>query len=366
MPRHRQRLRLGAPVSAAAILAVGLTVHLAPEAPPVPAVRPAVASPPSFRFAAGGDMGYSPEADGTLRALAASGAEFALHFGDMAYDQMQPEPAWCRFVQERVGAAFPYELVTGGHDLNEGQGSIDKYAACLPDRLHSTGTYGKEYFFDYPAAHPLARVIMISPSITFPDGQTYDYSRGTPHYQWLRSAIDGARAAGTRWVVVGMARNCITAGEKHCEIGPDTFNLLVDKRVDLILQGHEHGYERSKQLATGPNCPEVTRNAYNAACVTDDGADGVYEKGGGPVIVVAGTLGIALRPMHPRDTEAPYFVTMMGSNMNPTHGVVRFTVTETDLRAEFIRGAGGTFTDAFTITGPPPTSAPAPSPAPAH
>jgi len=59
-------------------------------------------------------------------------------------------------------------------------------------------------------------------------------------------------------------------------------------------------------------------------------------------------------------------VTMMGSNMTPTHGVVKFTVTETDLRAEFIRGAGGTFTDAFTIAGPPPTSAPAPSPAPAH
>jgi hypothetical protein len=357
-------MRLWAPLTAAATLAIGLTVPLAPEPSVAPAATPAVASSASFRFAAGGDMGYSPEADATLRAEAASGAEFALHFGDMAYDQMKPEPAWCRFVQERVGATFPYELVTGGHDLNEGEGDIDKYAACLPDRLHSTGIYGREYFFDYPAANPLARVIMVSPSITFPDGQTYDYGKGTPHYQWLVDAIDSARAAGIRWVVVGMARNCITAGEKHCEIGPDTFNLLVDKRVDLILEGHEHGYERSKQLASGSNCPEVTRNGYNPACVVDDGADGVYTKGAGPIIVVAGTLGIALRPMHVKDPEAPYFVTLMGSNMNPTHGMVKFTVTGTDLRAEFVRAAGGTFTDSFTIA--PPTTAPAPSPAPAQ
>jgi hypothetical protein len=348
------RQRMWAPITAAGILAVALTVHMAAEVHPP--VRPAVASPASFRFAAGGDMGYSPEADATLRSEAGSGVDFALHFGDMAYDQLKPEAAWCRFVQDRVGPTFPYELVTGGHDLDSGEGSIENYAHCLPDRLRSSGAYGKEYFFDYPAGSPLARMIMLSPSITFSDGQTYDYSRGTPHFQWLVNAIDGARAAGIRWVVVGMARNCITAGEKHCEIGPDAFNLLVDKRVDLILQGHEHGYERSKQLASGPNCPEVTRNGYNPACVADDGADGVYTKGAGPVVVISGTLGIQLRPMRAHDPESPYFVTLMGANMNPTHGFVKVTVSETDLHAEFVRAAGGTFTDAFTIaaTAPPP------------
>jgi len=99
--------------------------------------------------------------------------------------------------------------------------------------MGSTGTYGKEYFFDHPAAAPLMRVIMISPSMTMPDGTLYDYSPGTAHWQWLVDAIDGARAAGIRWITVGMARNCISTGEKGCEIGPDVFNMLVDKRVDL-------------------------------------------------------------------------------------------------------------------------------------
>jgi len=35
--------------------------------------------------------------------------------------------------------------------------------------------------------------------------------------------------------------------------------------------------------------------------------------------------------------------------MNPTHGFVRFTVSERELGVEFVRTAGGTFTDAFTI-----------------
>jgi hypothetical protein len=243
------------------------------DAPPPNSAAPG--TPPgdgSFVFAAGGDMGCSPEAAATLEGIHGSGADFALHFGDMAYDQAPApyEASWCDFVHARLGAGFPYEIVTGGHDLGEGttkgaeyEGSIDRYAQCMPDRLGSTSVngagYGKEYFFDHPAARPLARFIMISPSITMPDGTTYDYTANppSPHYQWLVDAIDGARAAGIRWVIVGTARNCITAGEKHCEIGQDVFNLLVDKKVVLILQGHEHGYERSKQLATGPNCPAI-------------------------------------------------------------------------------------------------------------
>src|SRR5256714_2351422 len=205
---------------------------------PAPSGAPAGAPPGggSFAFAAAGDMGCSPDAAATLEGIHAAGVDFALHFGDMAYDQAPApyETSWCNFVKARLGADFPYELVTGGHDLDEGaskgaqyQGSIDNYVKCVPDHMASTSVngsgYGKEYSFDHPAAHPMSRLTMISPSITMPDGATYDYTANppSPHYQWLVDAIDGARAAWFRWVIVGTARDCITAGEKHCEIGPD-------------------------------------------------------------------------------------------------------------------------------------------------
>ncbi|HEV8623357.1 MAG TPA: metallophosphoesterase, partial [Acidimicrobiia bacterium] len=329
------------------------------------------------------------------------GADFSLHFGDMAYDQAAApyEATWCSFVHARLGDAFPYEIVTGGHDSDEGttkgaqyEGSIDRYVQCMPDRLAASSVggagYGKEYFFDHPAGHPLARFIMISPSITMPDGTTFDYSANPPsdHYRWLVDAIDGARAAGIRWVVVGMARNCITAGEKHCEIGPDVFNLLVERKVDLILQGHEHGYERSKQLASGPDCPAIPLGVpAPAACIADGGSSGVYTKGAGPVLVIAGTLGIEQRPMYPQDPEAPDFVTLMGGSCHtgvysisdgaallrdgapcsPSRapGFVKYTVSAQRISAEFVASTPRVFTDAFTITDPAWSPAPATVPA---
>ncbi|HVW32053.1 MAG TPA: metallophosphoesterase [Acidimicrobiia bacterium] len=355
--------RVRALMRTGAVLLAVFSLNLAPQAPAATATAPA---PASFSFAGGGDMGYSPEAAAVVKGIASAGVDFSLHFGDMAYDQIYPESAWCDFIkdpQNGVGPDFPYEIVAGGHDLGTGPGPaaqyrtlIDKYTACVPDHMNSTGTYGKQYYFDHPAGAPLLRVIMISPSITMPDGTTYDYSPGTPDWQWLSDAIDGARTAGIRWVAVGMARDCISAGEKSCEIGPDLFNLLVDKRVDLILEGHEHGYERSRQLATGPNCPAVPVDAVNPACFADDGSGSTYTKGRGPIVVVAGTLGIPLRPMNPADSEAPDFVTLMGSNINYAHGFMKYTVTADRIQAQFVRTSKGTFADQFQIVDPDPAT----------
>jgi hypothetical protein len=359
--------RFRAPTHAGAVLAVAFAFTLVPKAPA--ATPPLPSAPTTFSFAAGGDMGYSPEAAATIKGIAGAGVDFAVHLGDMAYDQIYPETAWCDFIKDPmngVGPDFPYQIVAGGHDLGRGPGPsgqyrtlIDKYVACLPDRMNSTGTYGKQYSFDHPAAAPLLRMIMISPSITMPDGTAYEYRPGTANWQWLVEAIDRARAAGIRWVAVGMARNCISAGEKQCEIGTQLFNMLIDKRVDLILQGHEHGYERTRQLATSPACPGIPLNRVDPACFADDGSGSIYTKGAGSIVAVAGTLGIGLRPMNPRDSEAGYFATMMGSNLNPGKGFIKFTVNSERIRAQFVRTGKGMFADQFEIIDPTP-SAPTP------
>ena len=344
-----------------ATVGVNFVAQAPAEVPPAPTAPPA---PAAFSFAGGGDMGYSPEAAAVIKGIAGAGVDFSLHFGDMAYDQIYPESSWCDFIKDPkngVGPDFPYEIVTGGHDLGSGPGPaaqyrtvIDKYTPCVPDHMNATGVYGKEYYFDHPAAAPLLRVIMISPSMTMPDGTKYDYTAGTAHYQWVSDAIDAARAAGIRWIAVGMARDCISAGEKSCEIGTDLFNLLVDKRVDLILEGHEHGYERSRQMETGPACPAIPVDTVNAGCFGDDGSGSNYTKGHGPIVVVSGTLGIPLRPMNPQDSEAGDFVTLMGSNINPTHGFMKYTVSTDRIQAQFVRTGKGTFADQFSIVDPNP------------
>ncbi len=388
------RTRLFRLTVAVAALSAGLASALAG-----PAVRAAVDPPaatPSFTIGAAGDMGAAKSAATTLTNLGQAGTSFFLHLGDFSYGETipggtstNPDPAaaeaenWCNFVKTKANlpSGYPYELVSGGHvsqAISGQDGPLEDYTACLPDQLHSTvapgSEYGKDYYFDYPPAAPLARVFMVAAGETFTNGGAPDdYSAGSANLAWLSGAINDARTHGIPWVFVGMAFNCVTAGDKHCEIGADLFNLLVAKKVDLVLQGHEHGYERSGQFALDPAaCPAISVSgngtgtpAYNKGCMPNDGSSGAYDKGVGPVVVIAGTAGVALRSMDvpgtPDAAEAPYFAKLMGSN-NPDadHGFMKYTVTPTQLTATFVsdNDAAAPFSDGFTITGHGPTTPP--------
>lgn len=317
----------------------------------------------SFTFTAAGDFGGTANTDTVLSGIGAAGAQFHLTLGDLSYGDKSPETAWCSYVQGKVGANFPFELVSGNHDM-DGQptGHINNFVTCLPDRIGNlTGTYGKEYYFDYAS---LARVIFISPNLTI-DGDPYAYTAGSAHYTWLVNAIDGARSANLPWVIVGMHKDCISTGVKSCEIGTDLFNLLVSKKVDLVLQGHDHNYQRSKQLAFNASCTMIIPNAYDAPCVNDDGADQQYPRGGGMVLTIVGTGGKSLYTSNPADSEAGYFARIFVPTVDtPSYGFLKVNVTATQLSGQFITTtAGSNFTDSFTISGAlPPTPTPAPTP----
>jgi len=306
----------------------------------------------SFTFAAAGDHGANPRTAASFAALDASPASLYLALGDLDYDETATDQAWCDYVHQRLpmkGFDYPFEVVAGNHEDDLGpHGAILDFAACLPDRLNSSpgpgSAYGAEYSFDYPAAAPLARFIMISPELTV-NGTTYHYVPGNAHHDWLVSTIDAARAAGIPWVIVGSHFPCLTAGVKQCDSGSALMNLLVDRRVDLVLHGHEHSYQRSKQLALQPQtCPSIASTGYNASCVADDGLDGIYPKGAGSVDVIAGTFGRSLYPVSRVDPEGPYFAAMDGTS----NGFVQYEVSAERLDATFVSGVG-TFSDSFSI-----------------
>ncbi len=321
---------------------------------------PSSAQSSNFTFTTVGDLGSTTNTDGVLNGIAASGAQFHLALGDLSYSTVGAEGVWCNYVQSKVGATFPFELVSGNHDADGSpNGHIDNFVACLPDRIGNlTGTYGKEYYFDYSN---LARVIMISPNLTL-DGETYTYTVGNAHYNWLANAIDGARAANIPWVIVGMHKVCITIGVKSCEIGPDVLNLLVSKKVDLILEGHDHNYQRSKQLALNAQCAAIVPNMYNANCVSDDGADQQYPKGGGAVLMIVGTGGQSIYPSNHTDSEVGYFARYVRAfDEVARYGFLQVNVTSSQLNAQFVgTSSGSTFTDSFVINATS-TATPTPS-----
>jgi hypothetical protein len=117
--------------------------------------------------------------------------------------------------------------------------------------------------------------------------------------------------------------------------------------VDLVLQGHDHTYQRSKQLTC------AFRNAFVGACVVDDGADDTYTKGAGTVFVIAGAFGRSFATINPGDPEAGYFARWMGKRANPTYGFVTYTVTPGEIVAQYVGTSDGGFTDSFRLVSHP-------------
>ncbi len=246
-------------------------------------------------------------------------------------------------------------FITGNHDTDDsGPGSLDgpdDYIASCPFTLSIpvSGTYGKEYYFDYPVPSPSIRFILVAAGIGGSEAN-YDYSAGTAHYDFVASAIDGARASGIPWVAVAMHKGCIYAGDKSsCSFPVDLFNLLLTKKVDLILQAHAHYYERSKQLS----CADV--DIFTPSCVVSEGPS--FTKGTGSIIIIDGTFGDGNRSIDPSDTEAPYFATLMDSD----YGFTKYTVTPERIDAAFISSTGS-FTDAFSIAAACTSNCPPPPP----
>jgi hypothetical protein len=285
-----------------------------------------------------------------LNAVKASNLNFFLAIGDMSYSDITPESAWCNYVKARVGSGFPFELLSGNHEDDGPDGLISRFDDCLPHQLGGlTGTYAKQFYFDYPANNPLARFINISPNLTFPGEGTWSYDRGSARYNWTASAIDQARSAGIKWVIVSIHKYCISMVSGSCQIGPDIMNLLIQKKVDLYFQGHDHAFNRSKQLALRSGCSAVSPGSFDVDCVVDNGSDHLYGKGAGTVILTIGAGGESIGGVDTHDREAGYFASWMGSNANPTYGFLKVTVSNTKITAQFIRGSGGSFSDTFTI-----------------
>ena len=297
----------------------------------------------NFRFAAAGDFDNNDNADKVLRAIGASDADFTLALGDLGYVGNGNEHAWCEFVKERVGNDHPFQLVAGNHDDGSKDGDIQEYAKCLPNKVDTlVGDYAIEYYFDYK---DLARFILISPDI---QNYGYNYENGNEHLQWVIDAVSDARKNGIEWIILGMHKNCITPGEKTCEIGDDLLNTAIELKVDIILQGHEHAYFRSKQLALNPDtCPAIVVNAYDEKCVVD--GDNELKKGAGTAIVISGAGGKELRAQNSKDPERDYFASINSSDSSASYGYSYFDVRKNVLKSSFVP-AVGSFSDQFLIS----------------
>ena len=357
-------------------------------------VPPANAVSASFSFAASGDMGSLTVSSSvnSLNRLMTASPNFFLGLGDFSYDPSVTGNTWCgQFKSSFNGIQIlPGDHDTGGHNsatFGETH-SYERYVNGCPLTLGvplvcgpvSGACYGKEYYFDYPAANPFARLIFASPKIYNMTGvctsspncssQTgqpctdqygcWQYNANDIHYNWTASAIDDARARGIGWVIVATHKLCISSADATCSTGIAFFNMLVQKKVDLIIQAHDNAYERSKQLALNSgSCPKIATDGsgyavYNSGCVVDSGL-GNYTRGLGSVVVVQGAwendlYGVNASASTPANAaEAPFFAELMGKN-TPGNGLGFTKYTASASRIDVQTSFSGGFSDSFSIT----------------
>lgn len=301
--------------------------------------------PPSgntVTFAAAGDFGGQEILGGVLLDEIAVRGDVDAFFllGDVTYGQ-KSAGGWCDWVHGKLGATFPMQLVGGNHeDDGSSDGFILDFTSCMPDRLESNlgpGGYGVSYASDMGPV----TVIMTSPDLRV-DGVTYSYSGGAQQ-SWLVEQIRGAKSEGD-WVVVGMHKNCVTMGQKGCEIGQAFAQLLVAEKVDLVLQGHDHTYQRSHSLA------QIQAGSVPSGAVADNGDDDSYRRGAGTVFVISGMVGRSLYGCNHADPEAPYFAAHHCSEEGEVRGYLLLDASATELSARYVALPNwGAFNDTFSI-----------------
>ena len=294
----------------------------APEPTPTPTTPTADGT---TRIALTADTGMEASGAAVMAAIGSSQARWVGILGDLAY---QPgdgiEGRWCDWVKARVSQ--PVSLVPGNHEAQDGDGVFGKFANCLPDRLGVTGDYatGHYYLDDGPV-----RVIMTSPGITLPTG-TRTYAKGTPEREQVKDWIDEAKAKG-QWVIVGMHMPCLTNGAHGCSSDSTFTDMLLGKKVDLIVAGHDHNYGRSHQIAGTVAAPTIVDR------------DGTFTAGAGSVLAIVGNGG-----HNPRAASSGGIWAVTSDGTSAGYALVeatpeRLTFTERGI-------VGPALTDTITIT----------------
>lgn len=319
-----------------------------PQRPPSSITKPvSPGTQGAVHFTAQGDIGLGTGAREVLDTISSLGPDLNLALGDFSYEAGR-EQEFCDMVTGKLGGDFPYQVVTGNHESDGHDGDIANIVKCLPNKLPGLqGEYGTQWYADYPEGKPLVRFIMVSPGIRFHDGNTLDYSKGSERWRWTEAALDGASAKKIPWTVVGMHTPCLSVGRYDCQAGQDLTNLLIDKKADLVLSGHDHVYQRSHQLSRGQNCPALVPDTFSQGCLADSGASVV--QGAGTVFTTVGTGGVGLYDVSGNDSEAGYFAAWSGKNHDPALGTLDVTATKDRLSAKFVPASGYSFTDRFDI-----------------
>ena len=271
-----------------------------------------------LNIAAVGDWGCNSNTQSNRNNIAKINPELVLALGDYSYSSTAT--CWLNIIDPIASIT---RIAIGNHE--------DQTSEDSNSYLSHFGLSKPYYSFDYQDIHILTM------------NSEQNYAQGSSQYNFVKNDLQLASSnPHIRWIIVTFHEPAYTSPNScsSCKAATsirDIYHPIFDQyRVDLVLEGHVHNYQRSYPLAyneNNPSKPLIT--AYNKNNYIDPK---------GSIFAVVGTGGINL---HSLAGKEPFIVNQQDSKFGFLN--IYFSDDGKAMDAQFIANDGSVL-DQFSIT----------------
>ena len=188
-----------------------------------------------FNFAVAGDFGCGPKANQTVSNMAAKKPELVIALGDLSYQK--DASCWYNTVAPLDSKGI-LKIAIGEHDVDE---NLTKYKDYL-QHFNLTNPY---YSFDYQNVHFLAMATA--------KNSVVPYNSTSKQFEFVKDDLTAAhKNKNINWIIVYTFRPFYSSNTTHPGLDKlqDIYHpLFHENGVDIVLQGHNHNYQRTYPLA---------------------------------------------------------------------------------------------------------------------
>ncbi|KAE8669976.1 Purple acid phosphatase 10 [Hibiscus syriacus] len=226
---------------------------------------PAVGPDVPYTFGIIGDLGQTYDSNITLTHYERNpkNGQAVLFVGDLSYADNHPNhdnvrwDTWARFVERSV-AYQPWIWTAGNHEIDFAP-EIGETKPFKP--------YTRRYHVPYRASQSTASFwysIKRASAYIIVLSSYSAYGKYTPQYQWLEQELPKVNRSETPWLIVLMHSPWYNSYNYHYMEG-ETMRVMyepwfVEHKVDIVLAGHVHAYERSERISN------IAYNIENGKC----------------------------------------------------------------------------------------------------
>lgn len=277
----------------------------------------------NFNFVAAGDFGCGKNANRTITNMLSREPEVVIGLGDLSYQKTAD--CWFHVVSP---------LDTDGR-LRIAIGDNEMFPAKFTEYMKHFNMDSPYYSFDYGNVHFL--------SMATAKNRVIPYNETSEQYKFINDDLKSAHEnKSINWIIVYSFRSFYSSNTTHPGLDElqDLYHPLFDKYgVDLVLQGHNHNYQRTYPVTFNPS-------KQSNPIVTNQFTTGYQGAKDGVVYAIVGTAGEGFHPLEGRQSyvatqfEGKFgFLDIEISNGNP----------HTKLAATFYDNREDGIQDYFTI-----------------